>query len=504
MQYKSTRGGVRGVSFVEAVMMGLAPDRGLLVPEQIPVVSAEVQARWKSLRFAELAFEVISLYVSREEVSESELREIVEGAYSTFRHEEVTPVADARESSGIVMLELFHGPTFAFKDVALQFLGRLFEVILRKREDAGELAILGATSGDTGSSAIQGVRGREAVECFILYPEGRTSAIQEAQMATVPDENVHAIALAGAEFDDCQKIVKTLFADGAFRSRNALGAVNSINWARILAQIVYYFYAALRLEAPPVFSVPTGNFGDVLAGWYARRMGCPAAGLVVATNANDILHRFFQTGVYERPPHGATQTLAPSMDICVSSNFERFLYHCGRDDPEACRALMADFESTGKFVAPPDLHAVAAASMRSAKVEERDILAAIKDVHAESGYVLDPHTACGVHAARRLRDAFPAEAPLVCLACAHHAKFPDAVSRAVGPDLFAKIPPEPALNRLLDLPRRNHVLPNSVAAVADFIDQTMARRRARPPHPAKKPKLADDDCAPDDDDPAPA
>ncbi|KAJ8609557.1 hypothetical protein CTAYLR_006032 [Chrysophaeum taylorii] len=477
MRYRSTRGGVRGVSFVEAVMMGLGPDRGLLVPESIPTVSASTLARWKGLAFDELAFEVISLYVDREEISAEELRELVRGAYATFRSKDVTPVVEL-DRSRVHLLELFHGPTFAFKDVALQFLGRLFELILKKKGGEDHLTILGATSGDTGSSAIEGVRGRDSVECFILYPQNRTSKIQEAQMATVEDPNVHAIALAGAEFDDCQKIVKALFADAQFRDRNALGAVNSINWARIVAQIVYYFYAAFRLEAPPAFSVPTGNFGDVLAGWYATRMGCPCSGLLVATNANDILARFFASGTYERPAAGAVPTLAPSMDICVSSNFERFVFHCSGDDADVCARLMADFENAGSFIAPEPLHVRARAYMRAASVDRDGILRTIRDVHESAGYVLDPHTACGVKAALDLKDDLPSDAPIVCLACAHHAKFPDAVRQAVGDDHFAKIPPEPKLQTLLDLPFRNTVLANSATAVKDFIDATMARRRA--------------------------
>lgn len=355
---------------------------------------------------------------------------------------------------------------------------------MRTPRSEDDLAILGATSGDTGSSAIYGVRGREAVECFILYPKGRTSKIQEAQMATVSDANVHAIALEGAEFDDCQKIVKSLFADAGFRKRNALGAVNSINWARIVAQIVYYFYAAFRLaeltssDTPPVFSVPTGNFGDVLAGWYAAAMGCPCSCLIVATNSNDILHRFFETGVYERPEQGAQPTLAPSMDICVSSNFERFVFHCSGNDPSTCGRLMADFEKTGSFVAPKLVHDNATAQMLSASVDKNGILSTIRDWYAMTSYVLDPHTACGVYAALELRSRLPnPEAPLVCLACAHHAKFPAAVIEAIGPAKFEQIQSEPTLAKLLELPFRNIVLPNSRHAVAQFIDDTMVQRR---------------------------
>lgn len=483
MKYQSTRGGVSGVSFIDAVMMGLAPDRGLLVPESIPKVPRETLEEWSKLSFADLAFEVISLYVSREEIGADELRETIKGAYSTFRSEEVTPLHELKD--GVILLELFHGPTYAFKDVALQFLGRLFELILNKKKNEDHLAIVGATSGDTGSSAIQGVRGRRAVECFILYPLGRTSKIQEAQMATVEDENVHAIALQNAEFDDCQKIVKGLFANKEFRARNSLGAVNSINWARIVAQIVYYFYASFRLAekneaaSPPVFSVPTGNFGDILAGWYAAQMGCSCSGLIVATNSNDILAKFFHTGTYERPGAGATPTVAPSMDICVSSNFERLVYHAGGNDSDKCAGLMADFENTGKFAAPELLVTDAARLFKAGSVDKSGILETIKEWHSSTGYVLDPHTACGVHAALELREQFPTGAPLVCLACAHHAKFPDAVEEAIGRAALDEVPPETDLVQLLDKPLRNVVLPNSASKVAEFIESTMNKRRGK-------------------------
>ena len=487
MKYRSTRGGVEGVSFVDAVLMGLAPDRGLLVPEVVPSVSAAMLAEWKKIgSFEELAFEIMSLYISREEISAEELRNLTKGAYASFRSPEVTPVVDLSgmgtcEEPNVYLLELFHGPTFAFKDVALQFLGRLFELILKKKEARGEtsktLTIVGATSGDTGSSAIYGVRGRENVECFILYPEGRTSKIQEAQMATVPDENVHAIAVANAEFDDCQKIVKGLFGDETFRERHSLGAVNSINWARILAQITYYFWAAFKLDKKEVwFSVPTGNFGDVLAGYYAKIMGCPLGKLLVATNDNDILCKFFETGVYKRQEGGATPTLAPSMDICVSSNFERFLFHCASDNSTTCRDLMANFETHNSFQADKQLFDLAKTHMRAHSVDEKAILSTISQWYTETGYVLDPHTACGVAAGLKLRP--DASTTLVCLACAHHAKFPDAVEKAIGKANLANLQPkETALTDLLDLPLRNVTLQNDIRAVADFIDTTMQKKQ---------------------------
>ena len=471
MKYRSTRGGMSGVKFCDAVMMGMAPDGGLFVPEEIPKVDAATLQEWKKLSFAELAAEIISLYISKEEISKAEILELTKGAYGTFRSPDVTPVVPLE--GDVHLLELFHGPTWAFKDVALQFLGRLFELILKKRGGNAKLTIIGATSGDTGSSAIAGVRGRQGVHCFILYPLGRTSKIQEAQMCSVPDENVHALALKDAFFDDCQKIVKDLFADTAFRTKHSLGAVNSINWARIVAQITYYFYTALRLadkaEAAPAFSVPTGNFGDILAGWYAKQMGCPCRALLVATNANDILARFFATGKYERPP-SAQETVAPSMDICVSSNFERFIYHCGGDNPAKLAKLMRDFEQTGSFSADDALHRRARAEMIADSVLEPAILETIKRWHAKTGYVLDPHTACGVAAATN-KAAYLARGPVVCLACAHHAKFPDAVKKAIGDDEFAKLPTESRLVDLLAKPQRRVILGKTRKDVVDFVEQ---------------------------------
>ena len=599
------------------------------------------------------------------------------------RSPQVTPIHQLE--GDLWLLELFHGPTYAFKDVALQFLGTLFELILTTKKPKGQerLTIVGATSGDTGSSAIAGVRGKEGVECFILYPENRTSPIQEAQMCArdagvsvsfaggglsgptrrrrgapsrspaarrrrgapslspaarrrrgrrrrrrrlrrYDDSNIHAIALRGAFFDDCQKIVKGLFADTQFHAKHALGAVNSINWARIVAQIVYYFYAAFQLRKqapgskPPCFSVPTGNFGDVLAGWYVRRagytslmnggdaaafdvdglrsrvaadgcdvdgprsrvaadarglrrgwsvetrrggrprlrrgysvkresrrtpaafdveirrrrvelrsrrgvaatrprrrrsplgistrhpaaalrfvkgitgalptryakeMGCPCRGLVVATNSNDILARFFASGRYEKPA-SAVETLAPSMDICVSSNFERFVFHCAGNDTDEMNTLMDAFESTGKFAASPALHAKARSEMHAAAVQKPELLATIQKWQTKTGYVLDPHTAIGVRAVEDL-GADLGEGPVVCLACAHYGKFPAAVEAALG-DKAADIPEETNLTKLLKVPHRKTILANSAAAVIEFIEETMAGLPKKPA--AKKAK----------------
>ena len=466
MRYKSTRGGVKDCGFIEAVLMGLAPDKGLLVPHSIPEVSTATLEQWKKLSFPELSTEIISLYIDPKEISKAELAELTRKAYSTFRTDEVTPVAPL--GGDYKLLELFHGPTYAFKDVALQFLGFLFELILQKGYANGRLTIIGATSGDTGSSAIEGIRGKKGVDCFILYPNNRTSKIQEAQMCSVPDENCHALALEDAFFDDCQKIVKTLFADQAFHKKHSLGAVNSINWARIVAQIVYYFYAQLKFDEPCHFSVPTGNFGDVLAGWYAKQMGCPCKSLVVATNANDILARFFATGTYSKPP-SVVETVTPSMDISVSSNFERFVYHCCGDDDKILKGLMDTFEATGAFTASPEHWEKCKAEMYAGSCQQPQILATIKKWHEKTDYVLDPHTAVGVYCAEQLK-ATLGPGPVVCLACAHHGKFPTSIEKAIGAATLAEVPEEKNLTDLLDLPKRKNVLVNSLDAVVDFVE----------------------------------
>ncbi|TQS32888.1 hypothetical protein Golomagni_06783, partial [Golovinomyces magnicellulatus] len=364
-RYLSTRGEDAGFSFEEAVLKGLASDGGLFIPEQIP--EAKNWESWKDLSFVDLAYEVLSLYISSSEIPAADLKDIIRRSYSTFRSPDTTPLVHLQDNH--YLLELFHGPTFAFKDVALQFLGNLFEYFLvRKNEgktgkDRHHLTVIGATSGDTGSAAIYGLRGKKDVSVFIMFPTGRVSPIQELQMTTVPDKNVHNLSVGGT-FDDCQDILKVLFADKDINSTLNLGAVNSINWARILAQIVYYFSAYFSFrkqlglkdsEPTPAdleFVVPTGNFGDILAGYYAKRMGLPVSRLVVATNENDILQRFWATGRYEKssapaptasassaqtePAQGSSDgaqqggvraTLSPAMDILVSSNFERLLWY---------------------------------------------------------------------------------------------------------------------------------------------------------------------------------
>merc|ERR1711871_1372457 len=323
-----------------------ATDKGLFVPETIPTMSMSEIEQLRGMSYSEMAYEVISKFVGPEDVAKDSLKDIINRSFATFRDKEVTPCMKMKD---MWMLELFHGPTFAFKDVALQFLGNLFEYFLLRGRIQSRITILGATSGDTGSAAIHGLRGKKNVNCFITYPKGKVTEIQERQMTTIPDENVSCINVEG-NFDDCQAIVKAAFADASFREEVNLGAINSINWARVLAQITYYFYSWLRVtdkgdrKAAVNFAVPTGNFGDILAGYYAKRMGLPVDKLVCAANENDILEVFFRTGHYTRQK--SVKTNAPSMDICVSSNFERFLYHIGNDDPSLTNRLMATFEST--------------------------------------------------------------------------------------------------------------------------------------------------------------
>ncbi len=433
--------------FQEAVMTGLAPDGGLLLPESVPDLSARLED-WRGLPFAGLAVELFDEFAS--DMGRDVLERIVAKAFASFRHRDVAPLVQVGD---LHVLELFHGPTLAFKDVALQVLGGMFEHILASR--GGRLNILCATSGDTGSAAIAGVRQRANIDIFVLYPDGRTSALQARQMTTTPDENVHCLAIEGS-FDDCQRVVKSIFNDLAFKSRFDLGAVNSVNWARLLAQTVYYFHTALRFEQAVTFSVPTGNFGDILAGYLARAMGAPIDKLILATNSNDILARFFATGVYALGP--VRSTISPSMDIQVASNFERFLYY-RLGSSEALETFMADFSATGS--ARVEDGRSMDAGILPAAVSEEETMAMIGDVYARDRYVLDPHTAVGIAAAKR----FQRPEPVVCLATAHPAKFPESVNAAIGKDVAH----HPALDGLVDLPERKTSLPADVDAVKEFI-----------------------------------
>ena len=422
MKYSSTRGAVKGIGFKEAVMMGLAEDGGLLVPDEFPQVHDRLQ-EWKSLPFQQLCLEIMELFVGQA-LNRDALEGLINRSFASFRHPRITPVKKLKTYS---VLELFHGPTFAFKDVALQFLGNLFECFLKRRNHP--LRIIGATSGDTGSAAIHGMRGKKGVDVFMLHPKGRISPIQELQMTTVLDSNIHNLAIEGS-FDDAQAIVKALFNDYEFKQNYHLGSVNSINWARILAQIVYYFYAWFQVTRDNSefvsFAVPTGNFGNVLAGYYARRMGLPIDKIVVGTNENDILHRFFCNGEYKQTE--VKETLSPSMDIQISSNFERYLFELAERSSEQLQSWMDDFESNGKLAFGNDFLKKAQNNFISAVVNDEEILEIVSRFNQENGYLLDPHTAVGVRATEKNN----IQTPVICLACAHPAKFGQAVREALG------------------------------------------------------------------------
>ncbi len=424
MKYISTRGQIDPVSFKESVMMGLARDGGLLLPEAIPSLAGE-EARLAKLSFSDLSCHVIGLFAPD---CAAELPGIIQRSYATFTHPDVTPLV---EQGGVHIMELFHGPTLAFKDVALQFLGNMFESLLR---DSGErMNILGATSGDTGSAAIYGVRGKERINIFILHPHKRVSPIQELQMTTVLDANVFNIAIEGT-FDDGQAIVKSIFNDLEFKDGHALGAINSINWARIVAQVVYYIYAALRFPEGKVdFSVPTGNFGDIFAGFIAKQMLPSRIGnLVLATNENDLLSRFVADGDYSLGK--VVQTTSPSMDIQVASNFERYLYFLKNQDAEATRLAIEHFAESGRLSFTDAEKATIKEVFQTMSVNEETTEKTIRSFYNDTGYICDPHTAVGVCAGLTFKQE---DRPMVCLATAHPAKFAQTVIKATGthPDI---------------------------------------------------------------------
>ncbi|UKS25894.1 threonine synthase [Paenibacillus sp. HWE-109] len=421
MEYISTRGKVEPLGFIDAILMGLANDGGLLVPKTIPQLSKETLQQWQNLSYSELALEIFSLYVNNE-IPRDELKQLVDDSYATFRDEAVTPVK--RLNDGTYVLELFHGPTFAFKDIALQFLGNLYAYVSRKTNSI--IHILGATSGDTGASAIEGVRGKEGIRICILHPHQKVSQVQELQMTTVDDANVLNLAVEGT-FDDCQRIIKELFADVEFKHRYHLRAINSINIARILAQTVYYFYAYFQLaknnQAEKInFSVPTGNFGDIFAGYLAQKMGLPIHKLILATNENNILERFVQEGVYQ--PGAFRGTYSPSMDIQVASNFERYLFYLYGEDAQAVTAIMDQFKAEGRVIIPSDKLQVVQADFAAYGVQNEECLDTISTYYEKYAYLLDPHTACGVAAA----DKIVADGEVtVALSTAHPAKFDESI-----------------------------------------------------------------------------
>ena len=456
IRYISTRGAQTPLAFKDAVMTGLARDGGLLIPDRIPNVAGQLED-WRDLDYPDLAFEIIRLFT--DDLPEARLRQLISAAYATFTHPEVAPV---RKVDSLHILELFHGPTLAFKDIALQFLGRLFEEILEERD--GRLNILAATSGDTGSAAICGVRGQERIHIFVMHPHGRVSPLQERQMTSVLDANVFNLAVQGS-FDDCQHIMKTLFNDLPFKDAHALGTVNSVNWARVLSQIVYYFYAAFRVfeetgAAQVQFAVPTGNFGDILAGWYAKQMGLPIRRLVLATNENDILARFFNTGVYAKGE--VVATVNPSMDIQIASNFERWLYYKAGSDPQAVSRLMAQFAEEGRMEISRDAKGRVDLEIVAGSSDTKHTLGAIRSFHEKHGYLLDPHTAAGVYVARQFNEL---DDPMICLATAHPAKFSKAIRDATGEDLAH----HPVLDALRNAKTRCETIANDAGAVKTYL-----------------------------------
>jgi threonine synthase len=459
MDYISTRGSAPALDFAGATLAGLASDGGLYLPREWPRFSQGEIAAMAGLPYAELAQRIMQPFVG-DCLTAERLLELTTAAYGRFAHKAVTPLVQFDEQHWL--LELFHGPTLAFKDVALQLLGLLFEEFLARGSD--NLTIVGATSGDTGSAAIDAVAGRAGVDIFMLHPKGRVSEVQRRQMTTVLAPNVHNIAVGNATFDDAQAMVKRMFGDPAMTGRFSIGAVNSINWARLMAQVVYYFAAALQLGAPhrPVaFAVPTGNFGDVFAGYVAAQMGLPVARLIVATNVNDILHRALTRGDYSQGT--VTPTAAPSMDIQVSSNFERLLFDLGGRDGRALAAQMGGFEASKAMQLSNAQREGAAALFTSARADADDMSQAIRWAWENCGALIDPHTAIGLHAAR-ISD-LPREVPVVTLATAHPAKFREAVERATGqrPSLPSRV------GDLFEREERCAELPGDYAAVADYI-----------------------------------
>ncbi len=458
MKYVSTRGAAPILGFDDVVLTGLARDGGLYVPQFWPRLSDENLRAMAQLNYPALAARVMAPFAVPS-IQESDLRAITGAAYADFDHPLVAPLK--RLGPKLWLLELFHGPTLAFKDFALQILGRLFDLILARRGE--RITIVGATSGDTGSAAIEACRDRTAIEIFILHPKGRVTEVQRRQMTTVDSPNVHNIAIEGS-FDDCQDLVKAMFNDTAFRERMNLAAVNSINWARILAQITYYIHASLTLGGPgqPVaFAVPTGNFGNVFAAFAARCLGAPIAHLVVGSNRNDILTRFFDSGRMEM---GAVfPTLSPSMDIQVSSNFERLLFELYDRDGPTVVGLMREFRDHRAFQVDRKRWQQAKSLFSACRVDDEATTAAIRAVYDETGELLDPHSAIGVAAARAIRK--DDGVPVVAVATAHPAKFPDAVERATG----IRPPLPPRLAELMDRPERYVTLPADLAAVEGHV-----------------------------------
>lgn len=458
MKYISTRGGSPALGFEDVLLAGLASDGGLYVPETLPRFTVEEITSWAGLPYAQLAFKVMYPFVE-DAIPEDDFRTMVEDTYAEFDHKSVAPLVQLDNNEWV--LELFRGPTLAFKDFALQLLGRLLDYVLKKRNE--RVVIMGATSGDTGSAAIEGCKHCDNVDIFILHPHNRVSDVQRKQMTTVLEGNVFNLAVEG-NFDDCQHMVKDSFNDQSFLDGTRLVAVNSINWARIMAQIVYYFSASLALGGPArsvSFSVPTGNFGDIFAGYLARNMGLPINQLVVATNKNDILHRFISNNHYQL--ESLHHTLSPSMDIMVSSNFERLLFDLFGRDGKALAKQMGAWKSESGSIEEYRWKA-ARALFDSYSVDDQRTCEVIKEVFEETEYLLDPHTAIGVEAARVCRR--DRTIPMVTLATAHPVKFPEAIAQS-GVDALPKLPHHMA--DLFEREERYEVLPSELSAIQGYV-----------------------------------
>jgi threonine synthase len=462
LKYISTRGEAPVLAFDDVLLAGLAADGGLYVPAEWPQFSFDDFAAMAGLSYAQIAFRVIQPFVDGT-IADDDLERMIDETYAQFGHAAVAPLKQIGTNDWL--MELFHGPTLAFKDFALQLVGRMFAHVLAARGE--RVTIVGATSGDTGSAAIEACRDRDNIDVFILFPEGRVSSVQQRQMTTVDSANVHAVAIGGT-FDDCQDLVKAMFNDSQFRLAQNLSAVNSINWARVMAQIVYYVVAAVRLGAPGravSFAVPTGNFGNVLAGWAAWKCGLPIDRLVVGTNSNDILFRFFETG--EMKMAAAEPTLSPSMDIQVSSNFERLLFDMLGGDGAAVRQWIDDFRQTGAVSVDDARLAAAREKFVAARLDDAGTRRVIREIYETTGELLDPHSAIGVDAARQCRG--DSAVPMIALATAHPAKFPDAVEAATG--VHPALPERMA--GLFDRVERYDTLANDIGAVQDYVRRTV-------------------------------
>lgn len=454
MRYSSTRGNAPVLGFCDVLLAGLARDGGLYVPETWPALDKTPNAN-----YANRAASIMAPFVG-DEIDSRVFHQLCIDAYSIFRHPDVAPLVEIGPNE--YLLELFHGPTLAFKDIALQLVGKLFDHVLAQRNE--RVMIVGATSGDTGGAAFDGVASCRNVDIVMLYPNNRVSDVQRRQMTTVMAPNVHAVAIDGT-FDDCQDLVKAMFNDEKFRDANNLSAVNSINWVRVMAQVVYYITALEKLGHSAVFSVPTGNFGNVLAGWIAKQMGAQIDGFIVASNTNDILTRFFES--QQMIANEVVPTLSPSMDIQVSSNFERLLFEMNGRDGAATAEQLKDFRTSGKLnVAPSIFTDWIAGVFAGYRCDDKQTLTTMQDVHQKSGMLIDPHTAVGLSAARQSKGTnYPKSQSIITLATAHPAKFPDAVRQATG-----QIPTLPEhLADLMSRPERSVSLPNELRAVQTFV-----------------------------------